>query len=97
MTDEIIKCIDCKYLDQWRSVEAAKKFGPGYVCRRGILNIISESDYCSKAEKKQKTTGTWILHADDLSQVKAHRNVIIVTTISHFQSMTVSVRTAGSR
>lgn len=51
---EIIWCKDCKNVREWRSEEAAKKFGQIYECVRGVLMCPGPKDYCSKAKRKKE-------------------------------------------
>ena len=48
-----VRCHDCKYVSEWRSEEAAKKFGQVYECRKGILNCPDPNDFCSRGKRKE--------------------------------------------
>jgi hypothetical protein len=48
---EIVRCMDCKHLQKWRSEESAKKFGQIYECARNVLNCPKPEDFCSRAER----------------------------------------------
>lgn len=48
-----VRCHDCKYVNEWRSEESAKKFGQVYECRKGILNCPDPNDFCSRGDRKE--------------------------------------------
>ena len=50
---EIVRCMDCKHLQKWRSEESAKKFGQIYECARNVLNCPKPEDFCSRAERRE--------------------------------------------
>ena len=49
---EIVRCMDCKHLQKWRSEESAKKFGQVYGCARGVLRCPEPGDFCSYAKRR---------------------------------------------
>lgn len=44
-------CKECKYLERWRSEEAAKKHGQIYECRKSGMRV-ELNDFCPKAKQK---------------------------------------------
>lgn len=50
---DIVKCKDCKYFEQWRSLESEEKYGQLYSCSLLVITDPSPDDYCSKAKKKE--------------------------------------------
>lgn len=50
----VVRCINCKYVQKWRSEESAKKFGQLYECLKGIFACPKPNDFCSRGERREE-------------------------------------------
>ena len=51
---EIIRCKNCKHIQQWRSEESAKKFGQILECRKNVIVCPKPDDFCSYGERMEE-------------------------------------------